>query len=145
MNRDFDEMLSIFIALGVEFLIVDAYALAAHGWPRATGDIDLWIRPSEDNANRAWQALEEFGAPLGDLTAKDLSTSGVVLQIGVAPARIDILTQISGVTFDEAWSKKADLEVEGRVLPFISLEDLIRNKRATGRTKDLADLEDLQR
>src|SRR5438105_11811131 len=103
LNPDFDEMLSVLSAEGVQFLVVGAYALAAHGLPRATGDIDIWVRPTAENAERVLQALQVFGAPLFDLQPADLVRHDTVFQLGVPPARIDILTGISGVRFEEAW------------------------------------------
>jgi hypothetical protein len=144
MNQDFAEMLSALIEAEADFLIVGAHALAAHGFPRATGDLDIWVRPSPDNAKRVIQALGTFGAPLFDLTTEDLTRPGVVFQIGVAPCRIDILTEISGVSFEDAWSRRALFSVEGRELPFISKGDLVVNKRAAGRPRDLADLAELE-
>ena len=140
MNQDFDAMLSALSGAGADFLIVGAHALAAHGRPRATGDLDVWVRPTPDNAGRVWTALQAFGAPLFDLTREDLSTPGVVFQIGLPPCRIDILTTISGVSFDEAWPRRGVFAIEGRNLPFIGREDLLANKRAAGRPKDLVDL-----
>ena len=144
MNRDFAEMLSELSAAGAEFLVVGAHALAAHGTPRATGDLDLWVRPTRENGERVLVALRKFRAPLFDLTLDDLSQPGIVFQIGLPPARIDILTGISGVTFDEAWPRRVVATVAGQPLPFIGLADLIRNKRAAGRAKDLADVEALE-
>jgi hypothetical protein len=145
MNRDFAEMLDALSAAGAEFLIVGAHALAAHGRPRATGDLDLWVRPTKANAERVWQALVRFGAPLNELRVSDLATPQTVFQIGIAPARIDILTSLTGLDFEEAWPRRTMIEVEGRVLPFLSREDLIRNKSALGRPRDLADIDDLER
>jgi hypothetical protein len=145
MNRDFAEMLAALSAAGAEFLVVGAYALAAHGYPRATGDLDIWVRPSAENAERVWQALVGFGAPLHEITRADLHTPGIVFQIGMVPCRIDLLTSISGVSFDDAWSRRVVLVVAGVKAPFLSREDLIRNKRATGRTKDLADAEEIEK
>lgn len=139
MNRDFVEMLAALSAAGVEYLVVGAHALAAHGRPRSTGDLDLWVRPTEDNARRVWEGLVRFGAPIGDLTVQDLSTPDVVYQIGVVPCRIDILTAIDGVGFDEAWKARKTFEVEGMEVPVIGREHLIRNKRAAGRPQDLTD------
>jgi hypothetical protein len=145
MNRDFAEMLAALSAEGAEFLIVGAYALAAHGYPRATGDLDIWVRPTKANADRVWGALTAFGAPLHELTRDDLQSPGIVFQIGVVPCRIDLLTTISGVSFEEAWNRRILLEITGTKAPFLSLDDLVRNKRATGRTKDLADAEELEK
>ncbi len=144
MNRDFVEMLSALSDAGAEFLVVGAHALAAHGRPRATGDLDIWVRPTLENAERVWVALRAFRAPLHDLTRDDLATPGVVFQIGLPPRRIDILTDISGVEFEAAWSRRALFVVSGQRLPFLSREDLLANKRAAGRPKDLADLAELE-
>lgn len=144
MNQDFAAMLSALSEAGADYLIVGAYALAAHGHPRATGDIDVWVRATPENARRVWIALQAFGAPLFDLTVEDLRTPGVVFEIGVPPFRIDILTEISGVDFDGAWPRRAMFNVLGRDLPFIGRRDLIANKRAAGRPRDLADLADLE-
>jgi hypothetical protein len=132
-------MLSAFSAESVEFLLVGAYALAAHGYPRATGDMDIWIRRSEENAQRVWRALQAFRAPLFDLALQDLVTADMVFQIGAAPRRIDILTSIDAVEFDEAWPRRKEVEIEGQKLAVIGRADLLRNKKALGRPKDLAD------
>jgi hypothetical protein len=137
-------MLSAFIAENVEFLIVGAYALSAHGVARATGDIDLWIRRSEENADRVLRSLAAFGAPLDELTRVDLLEPDVVFQIGVAPNRIDILTSISGIEFDAAWPSRLITTIEGLDVPVLGLDDLMANKRASGRTLDLADVEALE-
>lgn len=144
LNPHFRDILSAFIAEDVEFLVVGAYALAAHGVPRATGDLDLWVRRSDDNAPRVLRALEAFGAPLEDLTADDLTRPDLVFQIGLEPARIDILTDIDGVTFEEAWGKRLVTPIDGLEVPIIGRDELIRNKRTLGRTKDLADIEALE-
>ncbi|MDH3601571.1 MAG: hypothetical protein OEU26_18315 [Candidatus Tectomicrobia bacterium] len=140
LNPDFRDMLSALCAEDVEFLLVGAYALAAHGYPRATGDMDIWIRCSDENTRRIWQALQRFGAPLADLTLDDLKTPDTVFQIGVAPRRIDILTSIDGVEFDEAWPQRRIIEVEGQTFAVISRDHLLQNKKASGRPKDLADV-----
>lgn len=140
MNPDSVEMLSELSAAGVEFMVVGAHALAAHGIPRATGDLDIWIRPTRANAERTHVALARFGAPLHDLTVEDLTHAGTVFQIGLPPARIDILTSITGVTFDEAWPRRLVAQVAHDIqAPFIGREDFLRNKRAVGRPKDVAD------
>ncbi len=143
MNRDFAEMLSALSAANAEYLVIGAHALSVHGRPRATGDLDLWVRPSEENAERVWKALERFGAPLHDLRPEDLAAPDLVFQIGLAPSRIDILTSITGVTFEEAWKNRVDLEIDGITVAVLGREDLIRNKRAVARPRDLADIEEL--
>jgi hypothetical protein len=140
MNRDFVEMLSALSAEGAEYLVVGAHAMAAHGVPRATGDLDLWVRPSPPNAARVRDALVRFGAPLHDLTVEDLASRDMVFQIGLPPARIDILTSISGLSFDDAWSRRLAVRIGSLQVPILSREDFIRNKRAVGRPKDLADI-----
>ena len=145
MNRDFAEVLSALFATGAEFLVVGAHALAAHGTPRATGDIDIWVRPTPENADRVLSALKAFGAPLFDLTREDLSRPGIVFQLGLPPFRIDILTGISGVTFEEAWPDRLVSQVETMQVSFIGRAALIKNKRAAGRPKDLVDVENLEK
>jgi hypothetical protein len=121
-------------------MLVGAYALAAHGFPRATGDMDIWIRRSAENAQRVWVALQRFGAPRRNLTVEDLQSPDVVFQIGVAPRRVDILTSIDGVAFDEAWPERKQVEVEGQKFAVIGRAQLLENKRASGRPQDLADV-----
>ncbi len=145
MNRDFVEMLDALSGAAAEFLVVGAHALAVHGHPRATGDLDLWVRASPENAARVWQALVSFGAPLDDLRQEDLTTPGIVYQIGIAPNRIDILTSITAVSFDEAWPARVNAKIGGRTIPVLGREQLLANKRATGRLRDLADVEALER
>jgi hypothetical protein len=147
LNDDFRDLLILFAEGGVEFVIVGAYALSFHGAPRASGDIDLFVRPDAENADRVFGALARFGAPLASAGVKptDFARPGSVYQIGLPPRRIDILTQISGVTFDEAWSSHVSGEVEGRQIAFIGREALLKNKEATGRPKDVADAARLRR
>jgi hypothetical protein len=140
VDPDFRDILSEFSAEGVEFLLVGAYAMAAYGVPRATGDLDLWIRPSADNASRVLRALGRFGAPVAELTVEDLSTARFNFQIGVAPKRIDILTSIDGVEFRDAWAHRIVTQVEGLKIAVIGRDQLIQNKRATGHPKDLLDV-----
>lgn len=140
MNPDFSEILSAFSAEGAEYLLVGAYALAVHGLPRATGDLDLWVGTVGDNPKRVRRALERFGAPLDQLTLKDLTQRDVVFQIGVAPRRIDVMTSVDGVEFAPAWGRRVDTKLEGLTVHVISRDDLIRNKKAAGRPQDLADI-----
>ncbi|MEK6335168.1 MAG: hypothetical protein AABM67_09480 [Acidobacteriota bacterium] len=144
LNSDFRDMLSAFCEEKVEFMLVGAYAVAAHGLPRATGYIDLWIRSSDDNVARVWRALNRFGAPLSSLSKKDLTKPGNVIQIGVAPRRIDILTEITGVSFDEAKAEQILISLEGLTIPVIGWSHLIRNKKAVGRPQDQADVARLE-
>jgi hypothetical protein len=140
MNRDFAEMLSALFAAKAEFLVVGAHALAAHGFPRATGDLDIWVNATPENAPRVWKALVEFGAPLEDLTVEELSRPGVIFQMGQPPHRIDVITHIDGVVFADAWPNRLEATIDGRELPLLGRADLVTNKRAAGRPKDVADL-----
>jgi hypothetical protein len=144
LNEDYKDMLQALVAEKVSFLLVGAYALAAHGYPRATMDIDIWVMPSSDNADAVLRAIRRFGAPLHNLTKADLEKEGTVFQIGVAPRRIDIITAASGLTFGQASSHATTVDIEGIAVRIPSLADLIRNKRASGRTKDIADAEALE-
>ena len=137
-------MLSEFIDSKVDFMLVGAYALAAYGYPRATGDIDIWVRADKQTGALVYACLKQFGAPLHDLTIDDLSTPGMVFQIGVPPVRIDILTKSDRVLFEDAWRNRTNVDWDGMTIPIIGLADLIKNKRSTGRTKDLADAEQLE-
>ncbi len=145
MHSDFSELLSAFNAHEVEYLVVGAHALAAHGHVRATKDLDIWVRPSEANAPRVLAALAEFGAPLHDLTVSDLATPGLIFQIGVPPLRIDVLTAIDGVAFDDAWPARLATQFADLPVSVLSRSDLIINKRAAGRLQDLADVERLEK
>ena len=147
MNADFRDVLLAMVGADVEFIVVGAYALAFHGVPRATGDIDILIRPSPENATRVHAALTSFGAPLGaaGVSIQDFATPGSVYQIGVPPRRVDVLTEISGISFDDAWASRVETELEGRVVPLLGRAAMIQNRLATGRTKDRADVEELER
>jgi hypothetical protein len=141
VNPDYRDMLSALIEAQAEFLVVGAYALAAHGLPRATGDIDIWVRPTAENAKKVLDALTTFGAPLDQISLADLSTPGTIFQIGVAPHRIDIMTKIEAVGFDQAWKNRLEVALEeGLQIPVLGRADFITNKRSVGRKKDLADL-----
>ena len=144
MNRDFRDLLAEFNGQGVEYIVVGAHALAAHGHVRATKDLDVWIRPEAENARRVIEALKSFGAPLHDLRERDLSERGLIFQIGVAPVRIDILTSIDGVEFGEAWGARMLTRFADQPVAVLSREHLLQNKRASGRTQDLADIEWLE-
>jgi hypothetical protein len=141
MNPDFLDLLNAFIAGDVRFLIVGAYALGVHGRPRATGDLDIWVEPSRENAARVIGALTQFGAPLRDISEADFAKPGLIYQIGVPPIRIDILTELTGLTFDEAWSGRLRQRFGPIDVDFIGRDAFIRNKKATGRPKDLVDIE----
>lgn len=114
--------------------------MAFHGFVRATGDIDLWIRCSDENAEKVWKALQKFGAPLFDLSVEDLKTPGMVFQIGLVPSRIDVITQIDGVEFEDAWKEHKTIEIEGLKIFVIGKLQLLVNKKSTGRAKDRNDV-----
>lgn len=141
---DFDEFCALLTAREVEFVIVGAHALAFHGAPRFTGDLDILIRPTEDNARRALAAIAEFGFPTAPLTAADIVGGSKVIEMGVAPVQIHVMSEISGVTWDEVWAGREIGPLGPRGVPFIGREEFLRNKRAAGRPKDLADIDALR-
>ena len=145
MIQDFRDLLIELVRADARFLVVGAHALSVYGVPRATIDLDVWIDASPENAKRVWAALAAFGAPLESLNIResDLTVPNMVAQFGLPPWRIDILTGISGVTFDEAWLERVEDSFDDVRVPFIGRATFIRNKRASGRTKDLADIESL--
>lgn len=140
LDRDFKEFVSLLNARNVRYLIVGGYAVAAHGLPRYTGDFDTWICLGKENAKKVLGVLDEFGFGGLDITEEDLSREDSVVQLGYPPHRIDLLTSISGVTFEDAWLRRLSVVIEGEVVGFIGREDLITNKRAVGRPQDLADV-----
>jgi hypothetical protein len=143
MNPDFVELLRAFAEADVRCLVVGAYALAHHGRPRATGDLDIWVDATPVNAPRVIRGLAAFGAPLHEIAEDDFARPGIVFQIGIPPGRIDILTQLTGITFDEAWPDRHRGRFGELSVDFIGRDAFIRNKRATGRAKDLGDIEGL--
>jgi hypothetical protein len=143
LNSDYREMLKCLADERVKFLVVGAYALAVHGYPRATKDIDFFVWATPENATSLIRALARFGAPLRNLSAADFASEGAVYQIGTGPHRIDIITRIDGVKFEDAYPRRLTVQREGVELPVISRDDLIANKRASGRAQDLADVERL--
>ncbi|SHJ85089.1 hypothetical protein SAMN02745216_02383 [Desulfatibacillum alkenivorans DSM 16219] len=144
LNNDYKDMLLALSAERVKFLLVGAYAMAVHGYPRATMDIDIWVMPTQENAEAVMRALIHFGAPLDKLTIQDLLSEDTVFQIGVAPRRIDIMTQASGLAFETAYKQSHAVDLSGVIVNVLSIDDLIRNKKASGRMKDLADVEALK-
>ena len=142
MNDDFRDLLVTLHRAGVRFLVVGAHAMAVHGVPRSTGDLDVWIESTEDNAARAWRALCEFGAPVEapGVTREDLLRPGTVIQLGLPPRRIDLLTRITGVGFSAAWSGRIEQRLDECAIPYLGRTELIANKRATGRAQDLVDV-----
>lgn len=146
MTEDWLDALRALSECGARFLVVGAHALAVYGIPRATQDLDIWIEPTQENAERVWEALVMFGAPLEDLDIGpgDFVRPETVIQVGLPPNRIDVLTELTGVTdFEAAWASRSERQVSDLTIPFLGRETLVTNKRATGRLKDLADIEAL--
>jgi hypothetical protein len=143
LDKDFKEFVELFIAHDVQFLIVGGYALAAHGLPRATGDLDAWVWANEDNARRIIEALDEFGFGEVGVTISDFERADSVVQLGFPPYRIDILTSVDGVSFEAAWANRVVVDIDQMTVPFIGRADLIANKIAAGRPQDIADVQRL--
>ncbi len=137
---DFRELLSLFNSHGVEYLLVGGYAVGAHGFPRYTGDIDIFYRLGEENTQRLAAAMTEFAIPI---RAEELNQPSAMVRMGAKPMMLELINEISGVSFEQAWSNRAELDLSDLKVPLISLADLRINKRAAGRNKDLADLEEL--
>ena len=144
VNPDYKDLLRILNSYHVRYLVIGAHALAFYTEPRYTKDLDVWIEPTPENAQHVLTALQEFGAPAGDLTLNDLTDPKMVYQIGVAPNRIDILTSISGVRFFTAWQNRVKTKYGDTPIHIISVKDFLRNKKAAGRPQDLLDLTLLQ-
>jgi hypothetical protein len=145
LNNDYKDILRALSERKAKFLLVGAYAMAVHGFPRSTMDIDLWVMPDSENAGLVLRALDDFGAPSGDLSPEDLQQEELIFQVGVAPRRIDILTSVDGLKFEDAFSHSEIIDVDDIPVHVLSVSDLIKNKKATGRIKDLADVELLER
>ena len=144
VNQDFRDLFAEFNAQSVDYLIVGAYALAVHGYVRATKDLDVWVRPEPENAVRVFRALQAYGAPTVELSEDDFAHPDVTFQIGVAPIRIDVLSSIDGIAFETAWQNKVGARYGDQEVFVISRLDLITNKRAAARLQDLADVEALE-
>ena len=139
-------MLQVLKEYDVDFILVGAHALAARGYPRSTLDIDIWVAPNEINSKKLYQALAKFGAPLHDINEATFKEKGIVFQIGVAPCRIDIITEISGgIVFEEALKRSSQVEIEGVSPNILSIDDLIKNKESAGRPKDIEDAKNLRK
>jgi predicted nucleotidyltransferase len=144
-KRDYNDMLQIFNEEKVRFIVIGGMAAMLHGYVRATKDLDLWVLANQENSVRVINALRKFGAPMDDISEKDFEKEGVIFQIGVDPIRIDVTTTIEGIKFDEAYSNIEMVEIDGVNIPLISISDLIRNKKASGRMQDLADIAQLEK
>jgi len=140
------DVLQAFLEEGVKFLVVGGFAFAAHAFIRATKDIDLWIEPSPENAGRVWRALTTFGATLLDhgLTQSDLESADLIYQLGHAPVRVDVMTDI-GLPFQEAWERRIEVDLAGLMMPILGLDDLIASKQIADRDQDRVDLKSLER
>jgi hypothetical protein len=145
LEKDYVDMARCLIDAGVDFLLVGGYAVLVHGYPRTTFDIDFWVRPDSENAKRVIQALRSFGAPMSEISERDFDHPDIVFQIGVAPCRIDMLTKIDGVTWEEAKPGSKTIQLDNLTIPVIGLDELIQNKKASGRPKDSADAAALER
>ena len=143
LNEDYRDILQAFTEERVDFILVGAYAMAVHGYPRATMDIDLWVMPSPENADAVLRALKRFGSPLHGMTAKDLQHADTVFQIGVAPRRIDVITGATGLDYPSAARNAVACRIDGLGIKVLSLDDLIHNKQSTGRPKDQVDADEL--
>lgn len=143
LPQDFREFFELLNSEKVEYLLVGGFAVGLHGYTRATADIDAWVNPTPENAARVIRALERFGFAANSLSQEAFTASRKVFQIGVPPIRIDVLTSVSGLVFDNAYVKRVSADFGGVTVSLISLEDLKTNKRASGRNKDLADLDNL--
>ncbi|OGS21703.1 MAG: hypothetical protein A2252_11470 [Elusimicrobia bacterium RIFOXYA2_FULL_39_19] len=140
LNEDYKEMLRAFTGNKVKFLVVGAYAMGVYGYPRATGDFDIWVEATPENSKNIYKALKQFGAPLAEISTATFAEKGIVFQIGVAPRRIDVLTQIDGVNFKQAYKAKEEVVIDGTKIPFLSKKHLIKNKKTTYREKDRIDI-----
>ena len=145
VNSNFSDLLSLFNAKRVEYLVIGGYAVVQHAEPRFTNDLDLWIGTEAANADAVYGALQDFGAPLAGLTADDFKEEGWFYQMGVPPSRVDILMGIPGVRFPAAWERRLEVDFDGLLVPFISHEDLISAKLASGRPQDLIDVQALRK
>ena len=143
VNSDFTDLLKLFNANHVRYLIIGGYAVIQYAEPRYTKDLDIWISTDTANAQAIYQALKEFGAPLTGLTETDFMEEGYFYQMGVPPMRVDILMGIPGIEFEDAWEKRVEVDFDGLGITFISREDLITAKRASGRPQDMIDADTL--
>lgn len=144
MNQDFRELLEVFNSEKVRYLVVGGYAMIKYTEPRYTKDLDIWVSPDAENADRVYTSLRRFGAPLTGLSPVDFSAKGFFYTMGIAPSRIDILFDLTGLDFAECWDRRIDTDLGGTAAHIISAEDLIKNKKASGRFQDLADVEKLE-
>jgi hypothetical protein len=145
LDKDLRELLALFRSHGVEFLVVGGHAVAFHGSPRLTEDLDLFVRPDVANGKRIVDALRAFGFGSLDITADDFVADDRVIQLGRTPNRVDLITRLYGVDFADAWQRRVSAEIDGADVWMIARDDLVANKRATGRAQDIADAEALEK
>ncbi len=145
INSDYVEILQCFVEETVQFLVVGGYAVIKHSEPYTTKDLDLWIAPNRENAERAFRSLARFGAPLGDLSVDDLLNPELVYQLGVEPVRVDVMSFIPGLDFDAAWERRDKMMYGSLEVPVLSIEDTSCSKKAAGRPKDLIQASELDR
>lgn len=144
INKDFKEFIELLNKNNVKYLVVDGYALAFHGYPRYTKDIDFWVWVDKKNAENIVKTLQDFGFSSLDIKEEDFLSPGYVVQLGQPPSRIDLLTSVTGLEFEECYASKVHINIEGSEVDFIDLENFKKNKKAVGRYQDLADLENLE-
>jgi len=144
MNSDYTDMLKCLNKAGVDYMLVGGWAVNMYGYIRATGDMDIWILADSENAKKVYGAVAEFGAPVSEMNPEEFAEYGMIFQIGVAPCRVDIISKISGVSYADAVTRAVPKTIDGIPVRIISLDDLIANKKASGRAKDLADVEVLE-
>lgn len=144
LSKDFKEFVSLLQEFGAEYMIVGGYAVGVHGYPRYTGDLDIWLNPTPANAAMVLKAIDKFGFASFKLTVDDLTKEDNVIQFGQPPLRIDLLTSIDGVLFNECYAKRKEMTFDGLKMNFIGYHDLVKNKKASGRYKDLDDLENMK-
>ena len=145
VNSDFSDLLRLFDAGRVRYLVIGGYAVIQYAEPRFTADLDLWVGTDPRNADAVYRALREFGAPLSGLTVDDFAEEGYFYQMGAPPVRVDVLMGIPGVEFEAAWNRRMAVDFDGLPVQFISREDLIAAKRASGRPQDMTDVQSLLR
>ncbi len=143
-SQDFREFIELLIKNKAEYLVVGGYAVGVHGHPRYTGDLDIWLNPNPENAELILKSVNEFGFSSFNLTISDFTKPGNVIQLGYPPLRIDLLTEIDGVTFENCFQNKTQVTIDNLSVNFIGYEDLLKNKRESGRPKDIDDIENLR-
>lgn len=143
LSQDFREFVELLIKNKAEYLIVGGYAVGIHGHPRYTGDLDIWLNPTETNASLILKTVNEFGFSSFNLKVEDFTKPGNVIQLGYPPLRIDLLTEIDGVSFEESFQNRKEVDIDGMIVNFIGYKELLKNKQHSGRPRDIDDIENL--